>query len=99
MNNFNLSAAARDDILDIFKYGRAKFGKNQSVKFIREIEKLIPEIATWPEIGRRRSELRKALFSFPYKGYVIFYQKWAPGILIVRILHGSRDLPDIFKSE
>jgi hypothetical protein len=43
---------------------------------------------------RRDTDLRPGLRSFPIANYVIFYRVESDGsVLILRVLHGSRDLP------
>lgn len=53
-------------------------------------------LADNPEAGRERSELREDLRSFPCGSYIIFYRLWAGNVLILRIVHGARDLEQIF---
>jgi toxin ParE1/3/4 len=55
-------------------------------------------LATMPEMGRLRPELAPELRSWAVSEYVIFYRPIVDGILVVRVLHGSRDLPALFAS-
>jgi toxin ParE1/3/4 len=49
-----------------------------------------------PEIGRLRPELSvQGLRSFPVQTHVIFYLAQQDGIEVVRVLHGSRDIPSL----
>ncbi len=54
-------------------------------------------LASFPEIGTERDYLDKDISVFPYKSYLIFYRYNISRIEIIRILHGSRDLPAIFQ--
>lgn len=56
-------------------------------------------LAEFPELGRRRDELFNGLRSWPVGSYLIFYIASADAILIVRILHGARDLGGLFSTE
>ncbi|MGC2419109.1 MAG: type II toxin-antitoxin system RelE/ParE family toxin [Candidatus Acidiferrales bacterium] len=50
-------------------------------------------LAQYPHIGRRRDEdLRPGLRSFPVLDYVIFYRVQDVDVVILRVLHGSRDV-------
>ncbi|MEQ1603342.1 MAG: type II toxin-antitoxin system RelE/ParE family toxin [Pyrinomonadaceae bacterium] len=49
-----------------------------------------------PEAGRERRELREDLRSFPCGSYIILYRLWAGNVMILRIVHGARDLEEIF---
>lgn len=49
-------------------------------------------LARQPEIGEPRSEIRPHLRSFPVGNYVIFYKLVDARVVVVRVLHGARDL-------
>lgn len=50
-------------------------------------------ISTQPEMGRARPELADGLRSFPTKTpYIIFYLPDADGVVVIRVLHHSRDI-------
>ncbi|HET6249152.1 MAG TPA: type II toxin-antitoxin system RelE/ParE family toxin [Tepidisphaeraceae bacterium] len=50
-----------------------------------------------PEIGKQRAELAPGLRSFPVGKYLIFYTPLPDGIVVIRVLHGARDLRRIFR--
>jgi len=50
-----------------------------------------------PHIGRRRDELRDGYRSFPVGEYLILYRVGSPGVLIMHVLHGRRNLDEIFR--
>jgi toxin ParE1/3/4 len=62
------------------------------------IEQKCRLLASMPEMGRLRPELAADLRSWAVGEYVIFYQPTFDGIVVVRVLHGSRDLPSMFTS-
>ena len=45
-----------------------------------------------------RQELRPELFSFPVGRHLLFYRPQPGGIVLVRVLHGARDLPALFSA-
>jgi toxin ParE1/3/4 len=49
-----------------------------------------------PQLGKSRFELWKELRGFPVGNYLIFYRPSAEGIEVIRILHGARDIPELF---
>ena len=50
-------------------------------------------------MGRSREEdLRPDLFSFPVGRHVLFYRPQPGGIVLVRVIHGARDLPALFSA-
>ena len=53
-------------------------------------------LARMPELGRKRSDLAQNLRSFPVGDYIIFYRPIENGIQVIRVLHGARDIPELF---
>jgi toxin ParE1/3/4 len=54
-------------------------------------------LATHPHLGRRRDDdLRAGMRSFPVGEYVIFYRVEADDVLILRVIHGGRDIEALF---
>ncbi len=50
-----------------------------------------------PFMGRRRDDLRPGYRSFPVGDYVVIYRlAGKEEILVLRIIHGSRDIPSLF---
>ena len=56
------------------------------------IEATFDMLAETPFAGRERSELRKALRSFPVGNYLIFYIPTPDGVEVVRVMHGRQDI-------
>ena len=54
-------------------------------------------LAENPLAGRRQDELSQGLRSFPVGKYVIFYKAIDVSIRIVRVLHGARNIPELFQ--
>ena len=48
-------------------------------------------------LGRRRDDLRPGLRSFPVGNYIIFYRIEKDTVLILHVVHGSRDLEAFLK--
>ena len=48
-------------------------------------------------MGTRREALAPGLRSFPVGNYLVFYRVTEGGIELARVLHGMRDLADLFK--
>lgn len=90
-----LSPLAEIDLLDIALYIAAENPKAAD-KFAHEIDDKFLLLSTQPEMGRRRPELGRELRSFPVKSYVIFYDPTPGGIFVVRVLHGARDIENVF---
>ena len=93
---YELSAAADQDIQDIYDYAAQEYGEDQAESYTLELEIFLEELVRSPEMGRRRDDIRTGLRSFPKGHHVIFYRILADRIRIVRILHSRQDLTRIF---
>jgi toxin ParE1/3/4 len=91
-----LSEFADQDLADIFNFTFNKFGFDQAEKYLLEIEDIFQNLITNPELGKTRNEIKQGLYSFPKDNHVIFYRILDNHIRIVRVLHGSRDIPKYF---
>jgi toxin ParE1/3/4 len=49
-----------------------------------------------PRVGRRRDELRSGYRSFPVGEYLILYRIREPGVQILHVVHGRRDIEVLF---
>ncbi len=65
-------------------------------RFIDTITAKAELLATQPQMGRERPELAPGLRSFPVGAFILFYRPTKGGIEVVRVLHGSRDIPMLF---
>lgn len=65
-------------------------------KFLEAVNHKFHLIGHHPELGRLRPELRSNVRSLPIMGYVVFYDTGSVDILVVRILHGHRDIESLF---
>jgi toxin ParE1/3/4 len=55
-------------------------------------------LAEFPEIGESRPQLGAHVRKWTVGNYVVFYRVEADAIVIIRILHGARDLGRLFES-
>ena len=93
---YELSSEADRDISDIFDYTENEFGLDQAVAYVSAFDECFSQLLDNPELGRSRDEIRGNLRSLNYESHVVFYRILKDHIRIVRILHGSRDLPKHF---
>lgn len=91
-----LSEIADKDLEDIFDYTVDEFGFDQAEKYLLEIEEIFQNLIINPQIGKKRDEIKQGLYSFPKDNHIIFYRILDNHIRIVRVLHGSRDIPKYF---
>ena len=89
-----LSEIADEDLEDIFDYTMNEF--EQAEKYLTEIEDVFQSLLKNPELRKTRNEIKIGLYSFPKDHHLIFYRILNNHIRIVRVLHGSRDIPRYF---
>ncbi len=94
---YELSSEADQDISDIFDYTEVEFWLDQAVSYVSALDECFAQIVENPEIGRERIEIHGELRSITSGSHVVFYRIFKDRIRIVRILHGSRDLPKHFQ--
>lgn len=62
-------------------------------RFIQRIFDHVEKLATYPELGRRVPEVdRNDIRELVYQGYRIIYRVSQAEVVILTVLHGSRDL-------
>lgn len=93
IDTYILSIAAESDLGEIFDYTLQEFGNGQAVAYLSALEDTLLELVANPKLGRERSEIRAGLRSITPNSHIIFYRICTDHIRIVRVLHGSRDLP------
>lgn len=91
-----ISVAAEYDLEDIFDYTESEHGVDQAFTYVSSFDETFEKLLTHPEMGIPRPEIHKGLRSILKEFHVVFYRIMPDRIRIVRILHGSRDLPKQF---
>jgi len=90
---YELSVAADKDIEAIFDYTLEEFGKAQAVIYVSGFDDAFAQLLDNPELGSKRSEIRKGLRSVVKESHIVFHRVLKDRIRIARILHASCDLP------
>ncbi|WP_339894791.1 type II toxin-antitoxin system RelE/ParE family toxin [uncultured Algibacter sp.] len=96
ISSYKLSEEADFDLEAIFDYTEYSRGFNQAVKYLNHLDVVIEQLVSNPLIGRKRHELKLGLHSIIEQEHFIFYRIMKNHIRIVRVLHGSKDIPKHF---
>jgi toxin ParE1/3/4 len=91
MTQYILSPNAQTSLRKIKAYSLEQFGEEQTISYLKLIEKKLQTIAGKPDIGRKREEIKKGYLSFLAGSHVIFYRKAKNHIGIIDILHQGMD--------
>ena len=82
-----LSPNAQESLRNIKAYSLEQSGKEQTVAYLKLIERKLRMIEESPNIGRKREEIKKGYLSFLVGSHVIFYRKTRKHVDIIDILH------------
>jgi len=99
MARYRISEAAAADLDTIWLYVAEQGGVDAADRLIDAIMAGIRLLADHPGMGRSRGDLAPGLRGLPtpdYRDYLIFYRRARGYIDIVRVLHGSQNLPNLF---
>jgi toxin ParE1/3/4 len=86
---------AAQDIHQLFEFHNEQIAQ----LIVNEIIRNIQDLDIFPLLGRSRDDLKQGLRSFVVKKYVVFYRIWQNTPVVVRVVHGSRDLEALFENE
>lgn len=90
-----LSERALSDLEEIWIYF-SEVSEETADKVLKQITEKFPKLLKFSQIGRERNDLLTSLRSFPAGKYVVFYRETDFGIEIVRVIHSSRDIKQVF---
>ena len=93
MVRVELSLDAQRDVLEIAAHITTEScSRQRGEDFLEGVFAICETLASHPAMGELRTELKTALDrSFSAGRYVIYFQPTAAGIVVARMLHGSRD--------
>jgi toxin ParE1/3/4 len=92
VGTIELRPLARADLRDAWQYIARESGPDRADQYLEGIEQRLRRLASQPYMGRARPELASGLRSIPAASHVVFYRPAGDGIVIVRVLHGRRDV-------
>ena len=87
-----LTPQAITDLGDIWVYSSAQWGDGQADAYEEAINQALSDLATFPEMGRRRAEFARPVRSCGVRHHVILYGIEGDRIVVYRILHERRDM-------
>lgn len=89
------TAQAEKDLIEIWGY-IAQDNSLAADRVLDEIDQKVNVLAENPLLGRFRPDIAPELRYFAVGKYLILYRIAYNGIQIVRVVHGARDLPNLF---
>lgn len=98
MSQYRLTSAALDDVDTILLYVSKNFGPDRASQLEDSLFSLFEQLALFPGLGHRRSDLTKRPFLFfPENSYLVIYERDVDPLVIHAVLHASRDIASQLK--
>lgn len=95
MSRLLYTLQAEEDLLEIWSF-IAEDDMTAADHVLEQMGSMCRNIADVPFMGRDRSDVAENLRGIAMGSYVVFYRPIEDGIVIIRVLHGARDLPELF---
>ena len=92
MADFRLSVRASADLLAIYEYTEATFGRSQAERYHAGFENAFGLIARTPRMGTTADEIAPGFRRFRRGMHIIFYTIEPELVLIRAIVHGGQDI-------
>lgn len=98
---YRLLPQAREDAFELYLH-IAKDNSAAAERFAKAIEQTCDYLAALPNIGAVKSVQNPSFKGMRvmrvsgFRVYLMFYIPTKSGITVIRIIHGARDLPEIF---
>jgi len=90
-----ISETARADIKEIWTY-IAEYNTDSANDVVRDLAKKFDLLESNPKLGREQDGLVVEMRLFPHKNYNIYYFPIEGGVEIYRVLHGRRNVEEVF---
>jgi len=96
MSKYTLSPRAKQDIADIRKYTKEKWGSEQTKQYLSLLRNTMRGLSENPDLGKNRDDVKEGYRSFPEGKHIIFYRQVKDRIEILGIPHQSMDISSHF---
>jgi toxin ParE1/3/4 len=98
VGEFRLALKARADLINIYAFTDARFGRYQADAYHAGFERTFSLLADFPGIGISAAELVTGYRRFRFQSHYIFYTEEADHVLIRALIHVRQDLrPALFE--
>lgn len=96
--SFEISAAARLDLLEIWNWLAENSSLDTADRVLAELEEAMNKLARTPSLGHRRPDLtRKAVLFHLVHSWMIVYRPRTQAPHVLRVPHASRNVKKLLK--
>lgn len=96
MADYRLTPRALADLDAIADYTLARWGRDQTERYLSNLTKRMEMLAEAPSMGRDRSDVARGYRSFPEGRHMIFYIEVETDIAVIGVPHTSMDVRSHF---
>jgi toxin ParE1/3/4 len=93
---FTRTARAEEDLIDIWRHVAAE-NPGAADRLLDRIDSVCERLAEFPRMGQARPDLAESLRYFVAGSYLVIYRETPDAVDIVRVVHGARNLPRLFR--
>lgn len=91
--DYVLTSAAADDVDEILLYVAQRSGADAAMKVWSRLDDAMSKLVSKPGLGHHRPDLGdQSLRAYTVFKYVIIFRSEPSPIVVVRVLHGARDI-------
>ena len=99
MPGFEFSPRAAEDVKDIVRYTKGRWGLEQARRYRQELELGLQKLSLSPNLGRNREDIASTIRSFRVGSHIAFYKADKDRIVVIRVLHSSMDVERAFQRQ
>jgi toxin ParE1/3/4 len=99
VSEYRLRPRAIADLDEIWDYTSSNWSEAQAERYLLGLRDALAVLKDQPELGRARNDLHPGLRVSIYSKHLIFYLHEEWGIDVVRVLHGSQDVPALVRRD
>jgi len=89
---------ARSDLKELGRYiAQQSQSRTTALRFLDTIADKCQRYASQPLLGEKSMDLGQEIRRFSVSNYVVFYRPLSDGIEVLRVLHGNRDIPAVWR--
>ncbi len=94
MPHFQLTNAAKNDLVGIAKFTQQHWGVEQRNKYLAQLDDTFHQLADNPGLGKTCDYIKRGYRKFSIASHVIYYRTDSNRIKIVRVLHKRMDVSE-----
>ena len=84
---YQLRATARQDLLEIWRHTRARWGERQADDYLDQLTRAFLLLARNPELGVACDGVRGQYRKKPAGRHIVYYRIEDGGVIVARVLH------------